>query len=138
MFRRRPKPINLEHLDDLEEMKADGKPILLDFWNMGCQACRLMDGVVKELAEEYHGGAHVVKVDVGAVPGAIQAYKIQATPTFIVLAKSRKKPSKKARQRGAPDPADAPMTARFRVSGMTRKDVLAGALESNGARRAER
>jgi hypothetical protein len=30
------------------------------------------------------------------------------------------------------------MTARFRTSGMTRKDLLAGALESNGASRAER
>jgi thioredoxin 1 len=137
VFRKRPKPLNLEHLDDLEELKDTGKPILLDFWRMGCQPCRLMDGIVKELAEEYHGEAHIVRVDVGAVRGAIEAYRIQATPTFVVLARSRKKPSKRARKRGAVDRADAPVTARFRTSGMTHKHILAGALESNGAHRAE-
>ena len=54
-------------------MIASGQPILLDFWRMGCQPCRLMDGIVKELAEEYDGSAHIVKVDVGAVQGAKKA-----------------------------------------------------------------
>ena len=136
IFKRHPKPVNLEHLDDLEAMEATGQPILLDFWRNGCQPCRLMDGVVRELAEEFHGTAHVVKVDIGAVPNAAQRFRIQATPTFIVLGRSQKKPSKKARKRGAADPADAPRTPRWRASGMVRTDVLAGALESNGATRA--
>ncbi|MCJ7725154.1 MAG: thioredoxin family protein [Acidimicrobiia bacterium] len=136
IFRKRPKPIDLEHLDDLEPMIESGQPILLDFWRPGCQACRLMDGVVSELAEEYDGTAHVVRVDVQSVQGAVEKFRIQATPTFVVLGRSRKKPSKKARQRGAVDPKDAPMTARFRTSGMTRKNILTQALESNGAKRA--
>lgn len=118
-------------------MIESGQPILLDFWRMGCQPCRLMDGVVKELAEEYAGSAHVVKVDVGAVQGAVERFKIQSTPTFIVLGRSQKKPSKKARKRGAVPVANAPMTPRWRSSGMIRKDIMARALESNGARRAE-
>ena len=138
VFRKRPKPITLEHLDDLQELKDTGQPILLDFWRPGCQPCRLMDGIVKELAEEYQGAAHVVKVDIQAVGGAVEEFRIQATPTFIVLGRSQKKPSKKARQRGAVDPKNAPMTARFRTSGMTRKDLLTGALESNGAAKATR
>lgn len=137
VFRKRPKPINLEHLDDLEPLKDSGQPILLDFWRPGCQPCRLMDGVIKELAEEYHGAAHVVRVDIQAVQGAVEHFRIQSTPTFIVLGRSQKKPSKKARQRGAVDPKDAPMTARFRTSGMTRKDLLSNALASNGATRSE-
>ena len=138
VFRKRPKPVNLQHLDDLEPMIESGQPILLDFWRQGCQACRLMDGIIKELAEDYQGEAHVVRVDVGSVPGAVEKFRIQATPTFVVLGRSRKKPSKKARQRGAVDPKNAPMTARFRTSGMTRKDMLSRALESNGAKPAVR
>ena len=80
----------------------------------------------------------MVKVDIQSVPGAVEKFRIQATPTFMVLGRSQKKPSKKARQRGAVDPKDAPMTARFRTSGMTRKDILAQALESNGAKPAAR
>jgi len=137
IFRKRPKPTNLQHLDDLEPMIESGQPILLDFWRMGCQPCRLMDGVVKELAEEYDGSAHIVKVDVGAVQGAVERFKIQSTPTFIVLGRSQKKPSKKARKRGAVPVTNAPMTPRWRSSGMIRKDIMARALESNGARRAE-
>ena len=133
IFRKRPKPINLEHLDDLEPLIESGQPILIDFWRTGCQPCRLMDGIVKELAEEYQGSAHVVKVDVGAVAGAVEKFRIQSTPTFVVLGRSQKKPSKKARKRGAVAREDAPMTARFRTSGMTRKDMLTKALESNGA-----
>ena len=138
VFRKRPKPVNLEHLDDLEPMIESGQPILLDFWRTGCQPCRLMDGIIKELAEEYQGEAHVVKVDIGAVQGAVEKFRIQATPTFVVLGRSRKKPSKKARKRGAVEPKNAPMTARFRTSGMTRKDMLTRALESNGAKPAAR
>jgi len=134
VFRKRPKPVNLEHLNDLEEMIESGQPILLDFWRPGCQPCRLMDGIVKELAEEYHGAAHIVRVDIGSVQGAVEKFRIQSTPTFVVLGRSQKKPSKKARKRGAVAPKDAPMTARFRTSGMTRKDILSRALESNGAK----
>ena len=138
IFRKRTKPINLEHLDDLDALIETGRPILLDFWRPGCQPCRLMDGVVGELAEEFEGSAHVVKVDIQSVPGAVEKFRIQATPTFMVLGRSQKKLSKKARQRGAVDPKDAPMTARFRTSGMTRKDILAQALQSNGAKPAAR
>jgi thiol-disulfide isomerase/thioredoxin len=118
-------------------MIASGRPILLDFWRMGCQSCRLMDGVVRELAEEYDGSAHIVKVDIGAVQGAVQKFKIQSTPTFVVLGRSQKKLSKKARKRGAVPTANAPMTPRWRSSGMIRKDIMSRALESNGAQRIE-
>ena len=80
--------------------------------------------------------AHVVKVDVGRVAGAVEQFKIQSTPTFVVLARSQKKPSKKARQRAAKAGAPAPksFSPRWRGSGLVRKDILAQALVSNGAR----
>jgi len=136
IFKKRPKPVDLEQLDQLEPMLESGLPILLDFWRQGCQACRLMDGIVKELAEDYEGSAHIVRIDVGRVGGAADRYRIQATPTFIVLGRSQKKPSKKSRQQKTAEAPNLTMTPRWRTSGMTRKDMLAGALESNGARRA--
>jgi thioredoxin 1 len=137
IFRKRPKPIKLERLEELEPLIETGQPILLDFWQANCRSCKIMDGIVNELAEDYAGGAHVVKVDVGRVPGAVQQFKIQGTPTFILLGRSRKKPSKKARKRGATPSEDSPLTPRWRASGLVRKDVMSRALESNGARRAE-
>lgn len=137
MFRRkRVKALDVARLEELDDLAAEGKPILIDFWQDGCQKCRTMDGIVHELADEFQDSATVVKIDVGRVPGAAQQFKIQSTPTFVIMAKSQKKPSKKARQRAAKSgaPAQKPFSPRWRGSGLVRKDVLQQALVSNGAR----
>ena len=134
MFRKRQKPAHVARLDEIEALAAEGKPVLIDFFQVGCQPCRIMDGIVNELADEYAGSAHIVKVDVGRVRGVIEAFGIRSTPTFVLLARSQKKPSKKARRRagGAPSPSATP-SPRWRASGLVRKDVMTRALESNGA-----
>jgi len=134
MFRKRQKPAQVARLDEIEALAAEGKPVLIDFFQIGCQPCQIMDGIVNELADEYAGSAHIVKVDVGRVHGVVEAFGIRSTPTFVLLARSQKKPSKKARQRagGAPSPSGAP-SPRWRASGLVRKDVMTRALESNGA-----
>ena len=138
MFKRkRVKAVNIERLDELKSLAAEGKPILIDFWKAGCQPCRTMEGVVDELAAEFGDAAHVVKIDVGRVPGAVEQFRIQSTPTFVILARSQKAPSKKARQRAAKAGAPQKRTysPRWRGSGLIRKDVLEQALVSNGATR---
>ena len=84
IFKRRTKPINLEHIDQIDELAATGKPVFLDFWQTGCQPCRTMDGVVNELADEYQDSAHVVKVNVRNVPAAAQRFRVMSTPPFVV------------------------------------------------------
>ena len=136
MFRKkRTKPFQVTRLDELSAIAAEGKPVLVDFWQTGCNPCRIMDGIVTELADEYAGKAHVVKIDVGRVPDAVREFAIRSTPTFVVLAKSQKRPSKKARRRnngGAPA-RSGEMTARWRSSGLVKKEQLARVLDSNGA-----
>ncbi len=133
--RKRVKALNIDRLDELKGLAADGKPILIDFWQQGCQPCRIMDGIVNELATEFDGTAHVVKVDVGRVPEAAAKFRIQSTPTFVIMARSQKKPSKKARKRAQTSgaPAKKPYSPRWRSSGLVQKDVLEKALVSNGA-----
>lgn len=135
IFKRRNKPTEVTSLEELEELKAGSKPILLDFYQQNCQPCRTMDGVVNELADEFSDSAHVVKVNVGKVPGAVQEFKIQSTPTFVLLGRSQKKLSKKARkaQKQQPTPENAPMSPRWRASGLVRKDIMERVLISNGA-----
>jgi len=137
--RRRRKAPQVTTLDDPRGYLAEGLPILVDLWQVGCQPCRVMEGIVDELADEFSGRAHVVKIDVGRVPGAAQVFAVRSTPTFVVLARPLRPPSKRARRRGAVDPAANPTAAttlnpRWRASGLVRKDILAAALTSNGAR----
>ena len=134
--RHRPRAVQITRLDDLQGLLVEGIPVLVDFWQTDCQPCRMMEGIVDELADEFAGRAHVVKVAGRGGPGAAEAFRVQSTPTFVVLAKPPKPLSKKARQRSAssgPAPASSRLNPRWRASGLVRKDVLAAALTSNGA-----
>ena len=95
--------------------------------------------IVNELAREYGETAHVVKADIGKVPGAIETYKIRSTPTTVVIARPPEKMSKKARKKtqGTKKRTTARPTQRWRASGLVMKDQLERVLESNGARRVE-
>lgn len=121
-------------MDELKGYLAEGKPVLVDFFQFNCNPCRIMEGVVDEIAEEFDGVAHVLKVNVGRVPGAIEMFGVRSTPTFVLLAPPPKRSSKKARRTGAgPARSGHSMNPRWRASGLVKKDVLTGVLRSNGA-----
>lgn len=138
MFNRKPRAIKIHSLDELEPMVESGQPILLDFFQIGCGPCQVMDGIVNELAHEYGDSAHVVKVDVTKVPGAAQMFKVRSTPTFVVLGRAPVKLNKK--QRRAKVETAVPPTQKFgeryRNRGLVKKNELQRALEGNGAIRA--
>ena len=123
---KRVRATRVESMEQIDELTASGRPVLIDLWQTNCQPCRTMDGIVDELADEYRDTAHVAKVDVRRVPGAVERFAVRSTPTFILLGTSAK-----ARKRARND--SPPVTQRWRASGLVKKDVLAGVLESNGA-----
>ena len=137
MFRRkRVKPIDLKSLDQLKDLLAEGKPVLLDFMQVGCRACKIMDGIINELAEECGPSAHVVKVDLGRVPGAAASFQVKGTPTFILFGRPTLPAAKKKAKR-SPTPApererQAPVV-KWRATGLVRKDQMTRALEAAGA-----
>ncbi len=138
VFSRKPKATKINSLEELDPMLRSGKPVLLDLMQVGCAPCQVMDGIMNELAREYGDSAHIVKVDVGKVPGAAQAFKVRSTPTFVLLGRAPAKQSKKARQRAAKQGGQSrnrsgQITPRWRTSGLVKKDALRGVLESNGA-----
>lgn len=117
MFRRRPKPIRLESVDQLMELVRSGQPVFVDFWRHNCQSCRTMDGIVNELAEEYAGRATVVKANVAEAPDAFQKFNVRGTPTFVILT-------------GPPDPGSSGVHQRYRATGLVKKDVLTRNLDN--------
>ena len=139
MFNRKTKARKINSLDELQPMVASGRPVLINFFQVGCAPCQVMDGIVNELAREYGESAHIVKADVGRVPGAAEAYKIRSTPTTVVIARPPKKTSKKAlkKAQGTKKQQASRPTQRFRTAVLVKKDQLARVLESNGAQRVE-
>ena len=136
MFKRKPKAQKVYSTQEIDQLTASGKPVLVDFYQVGCAPCQVMDGIMNELAREYGPSAHVVKADIANVPDALQRYKIRSTPTMILLSTSPPKRSKKNRNRqtGTPGGRRA-VTQRWRASGLVQKDQLSRILESNGAQR---
>ena len=57
--RRKATPVGSSQ--ELAQIAAEGKPVLVDFMQHGCAPCKVMDGIVDELADEYGeiGRAHV-------------------------------------------------------------------------------
>ena len=119
--RKRVKPLEAKSLDDLKPLLAEGKPVLLDFWQPGCRNCKIMDGIVNELAEEYGGSAHVVKVDVTRVTGAAESFSVKATPTFVAAGPAgvagRQEEGQAPRGPGPDGSAALRPVARWRASG---------------------
>ncbi|MEE8486186.1 MAG: thioredoxin family protein [Acidimicrobiia bacterium] len=144
MFRKRPKARKLEHISEIEELAMTGKPVLIDFYQVGCAPCQVMDGIFNELAREYGDSAHVVKADIGRLPGIAQQFQIRSTPTMVLLTtappKKAKKPEKgnQAKNRQAATQSNQRrVTLRWRASGLVKKDQLTRLLESNGATRVD-
>lgn len=135
MFARRKKAISINSLDELDPLVASGKPVLIDFMQIGCAPCRVMDGIMNELAAEYPDSAHVVKVDVAKVPGAAEKFNVRSTPTFVLLGRPQPKKSAKSQKanRNKPNSRNK-VTSRWRANGLVPKDQISKVLESNGAR----
>jgi thioredoxin 1 len=139
LFTRKAKPYRLNSLDELSPMLKSGKPVLLNFMQIGCAPCQVMDGIMNELAREYGESAHIVKVDIARVPGAVEAFNVRSTPTFVLLGTAPAKQSKKARQRaqqqgGTARAKSGKITPRWRTTGLVKKNALQRVLEGNGAR----
>ena len=136
MFSKKPKAPKVASLAEIDALSRSGKPVLVDFYQVGCAPCQVMDGIMNELSREYGPSAHVVKADIRRMPDAIDRFNIRATPTMVLLAKPPVKTSKKAKARAKGTKRARPtVTQRWRAQGLVPKDQLSRLLESNGAKR---
>lgn len=66
-------------------LASTSNPILVDFYADWCGPCHALAPTIQQIARDYSGRVHVVKVDVDAKPHLAGRYGIQSIPTIMLF-----------------------------------------------------
>ncbi|MGW0394665.1 thioredoxin family protein [Streptomyces sp. NPDC003042] len=86
MARRVHRPLEDQEFDFIVGMTQG--PVLAYFigtWPKAVEACRTMDSLVAELAEEYGDRLTAVRTDITRCPGPTRRYEVTGAPTVVLL-----------------------------------------------------
>ena len=61
------------------------KPVLVDFTAGWCQPCKMIEPIVKQLAQDWDGKVKVVKLDADENPNITMKYGVLGIPTLMLF-----------------------------------------------------
>lgn len=67
-----------------EVMQSD-KPVLVDFWAVWCQPCKIQDPILEEVVEAIGDKAKIAKMNVDENPQWTQKFMIMSIPTIMIF-----------------------------------------------------
>ena len=71
--------------ENLQEILAQEKPVVIDFWAEWCGPCRMMSPIVDDLAAELEGKAVIAKCDVDGNEELAMKYGVRNIPTIVFI-----------------------------------------------------
>ncbi len=72
------------NIQSIEALKAQSKPLLVEFYKDSCGPCRALSPVIDEIASE-RDDLIVGKVNVESEPALAASFAVRSVPTVIVL-----------------------------------------------------
>jgi thioredoxin 1 len=61
------------------------QPVLVDFTAAWCQPCKMVDPIVKQLAQDWDGKVKVLKLDADQNPNIVTKYGVMGIPTLMLF-----------------------------------------------------
>ena len=77
--------VNHETFDSLVIEQSHQTPVLVDFWAGWCNPCKILMPILTDLAQEYNGKFHLVKVDTDVERSLAEHYGVRSLPTVKVF-----------------------------------------------------
>lgn len=68
-----------------EIIHSSNVPVLVDFWAPWCGACRVMEPIIKEIADEYADRAKICKLNTDQARDSAMEFSINGIPTTILF-----------------------------------------------------
>ncbi len=72
-------------MNEFDEMIAQSKPTLVDFFATWCGPCRMQGPILEQVKSEVGDSANVIKVDIDRNAELSARYNIRSVPTLIVF-----------------------------------------------------
>ena len=75
--------VNEANFDD--EVLQAVQPVLVDFTAVWCGPCKMLDPVVKQLAQDWDGKVQISKLDIDENPDLAMRYQVMGVPTLMLF-----------------------------------------------------
>lgn len=73
---------------ETEVLKSD-LPVLVDFTAVWCGPCKMLEPVLKQLADEWKTQVKIIKLDVDRNPELAMQYQVMGVPTVMLFSKGK-------------------------------------------------
>ncbi|MBD3232327.1 MAG: thioredoxin [candidate division Zixibacteria bacterium] len=72
-----------------EEVRCSEIPVIVDFWSSTCSPCKVMSGLLREVAPQYRGKLKFAKLNIDRDSEVARLYQIRSVPTIVAFKNGR-------------------------------------------------